>query len=57
VGTGYRAWAGLVEKTGGDDPQKALDLCLKLIDESGNPTSGKFLWIEDGMQAPIPSWD
>jgi NAD(P)-dependent dehydrogenase (short-subunit alcohol dehydrogenase family) len=57
VGTGYRAWAGLVEKTGGDDPQKAVDLCLRLIDETDRPTSGKFLWIEDGMQAPIPSWD
>jgi NAD(P)-dependent dehydrogenase (short-subunit alcohol dehydrogenase family) len=57
VGSGYRAWAGLVEKTGGDDPQKALDLCLKIIDDKAAGTNGKFLWIEDGMQAPIPSWD
>ena len=57
IGSGYRAWAGLVEKSGGDDPQKALDLCLRLIDEDASPTNGKFLWIEDGMQAPLPSWD
>jgi NAD(P)-dependent dehydrogenase (short-subunit alcohol dehydrogenase family) len=57
IGSGYRAWAGLVEKTGGDDPQKALDLCLKIIDHQSGATNGKFLWIEDGMQAPIPSWD
>jgi len=57
IGSGYRAWAGLVEKTGGDDPQKAVDLCLKIIDDESGETSGKFLWIEDGIQAPIPSWD
>jgi NAD(P)-dependent dehydrogenase (short-subunit alcohol dehydrogenase family) len=57
AGTGYRAWAGLVEKTGGDDPQKTVDLCLKLIEDTKNPTNGKFLWIEDGMQTPLASWD
>src|SRR5207248_3979125 len=31
VGEGYRAWAEHVGQTGGDDPQKALDLILDLL--------------------------
>lgn len=56
AGEGYRAWARNVGQTGGDDPQKALDLVLELIDERSARISGKFLWIEGGMQKPIPSW-
>lgn len=56
AGKGYRSWAEEVAKTGGDDPQKTVDLVLKLVDEQSATTTGKFLWIADGMQRPIPSW-
>ena len=55
----YRKWVDWVDQTGGDDPQKAADLVLRLTadDEAAARTSGRFLWIENPLQAPIPSWD
>jgi NAD(P)-dependent dehydrogenase (short-subunit alcohol dehydrogenase family) len=52
----YRAWAEHVAQTGGDDPHKALELVLDLIDDSSAGTNGQFLWIAGGLQQPIPSW-
>ncbi|MBI3836379.1 MAG: SDR family oxidoreductase [Planctomycetia bacterium] len=56
VGEGYRAWAEQVGQSGGDDPQKAVDLVLKLLDDKSGAINGQFLWIADGQQKPIPSW-
>lgn len=53
---GYRAWVQWVEATGGDDVEKAADLVLNLMSDAAAGVSGQFLWIEDGLQAPIPSW-
>ena len=53
---GYRAWAEDVGESGGDDPQKALDLVLELIDNRSAGINGKFLWIAGGLQKPLPSW-
>jgi NAD(P)-dependent dehydrogenase (short-subunit alcohol dehydrogenase family) len=55
IGAGYRQWAADVERTGGDDPQKAVDLVLRIITDPAE-INGKFLWIEGGLQTPIPSW-
>ena len=52
----YQDWADWVEQTGGDDPEKASDLIEALIDERAAAINGRFLWIKDGLQAPIPSW-
>jgi len=49
-------WAAGVGESGGDDPQKALDLVMELIDGQESATSGRFLWIQNGQQTPIPSW-
>ena len=56
VGEAYRAWADEVDQSGGDDPQQAVDLVLKLLDDQSAATNGQFLWIADGMQKAIPSW-
>jgi NAD(P)-dependent dehydrogenase (short-subunit alcohol dehydrogenase family) len=56
AGQGFRAWAEHVGQTGGDDPQRAVELVLKLVDERSAGVNGQFLWIEGGMQTPIPSW-
>jgi NAD(P)-dependent dehydrogenase (short-subunit alcohol dehydrogenase family) len=56
VGDGYRTWAQWVDETGGDDPQKAADLVLNLMSDQAASINGRFLWIEDGLQAPISSW-
>lgn len=54
---GYRKWVEWVDQTGGDDPARAADLVLRLTGpESVATTNGEFLWIENGIQAPIPSW-
>ena len=53
---GYRKWVRWVEETGGDDPGKAADLVARLASDESGGVSGRFLWIEGGLQAPIPSW-
>jgi NAD(P)-dependent dehydrogenase (short-subunit alcohol dehydrogenase family) len=52
----YVQWAEWVEKTGGDDPEKAAELVADLIRDDAANVNGQFLWIRDGLQAPIPSW-
>jgi len=56
-GDDYRAWVQWVDETGGDPPQKAADLVLKLVSEESASINGRFCWIEDPLQAPIESWD
>ena len=53
---GYREWVRWVEQTGGDPPQKAAELVLQLTTDQAAVTNGQFLWIENGLQAPLPSW-
>ena len=53
----FRAWVDWVESTGGDDPRKAADLVLRLTSEEGAEINGQFLWIDDPLQRPLPSWD
>jgi NAD(P)-dependent dehydrogenase (short-subunit alcohol dehydrogenase family) len=52
----YRDWVDLVEQTGGDDPEKAADLVSSLMNEDSGGISGRFLWIDGGLQSPISSW-
>ena len=50
---GHHGWVEWVEETGGDPPEKAAKLVLEIIE---GEVSGRFLWIDDPLQAPIPSW-
>jgi len=52
-GEALRRWVDWVAETGGDPPEKAVDLVLRIIDSDVN---GRFLWIEEPLQPPIPSW-
>ena len=56
IGEGYRRWAADVAASGGDPPHKAAELVLKIVRQTDARWSGKFLWIDDGKQTPIPSW-
>lgn len=56
VADAYMKWANWVQETGGDDPEKAADLVADLMSENAANISGRFLWIKDGLQSPIPSW-
>jgi NAD(P)-dependent dehydrogenase (short-subunit alcohol dehydrogenase family) len=52
-----RDWVAQVERTGGDPPEKAADLVLRLVADDAGGTSGGFFWIEGGQQTPIEtSW-
>lgn len=53
----YRQWAAWVDETGGDPPEKAVDLILRLTSDEGGATNGQFCWVDEPLQAPIPSWD
>ena len=57
VADAYVQWADWVEATGGDDPEKAADLVADLMGNEAAEVNGRFLWIKDALQAPIPSWD
>ena len=52
----YRDWAAWVDGNGGDDPQKASDLIEALMSDRAASINGRFLWIKDGLQPPVPSW-
>ncbi|GAB2913084.1 3-oxoacyl-ACP reductase FabG [Paraburkholderia jirisanensis] len=56
VADAYVKWAQWVETTGGDDPEKAADLVAELTSDAAANVNGRFLWIKDGLQAPVPSW-
>jgi NAD(P)-dependent dehydrogenase (short-subunit alcohol dehydrogenase family) len=49
----FTEWADWVEETGGDPPAKAVDLVLQILESDVN---GRFLWVEEPLQPPIPSW-
>ena len=57
VAENYVSWADWVEETGGDPPEKAVALVLRLTSDAGGETNGEFCWIDDPLQAPVPSWD
>ncbi len=52
----YRRWAQWVGETGGDPPEKAVDLVFTLLGDEAAAINGQFLWIDGGLQSPIPSW-
>ena len=52
-GDAYDSWVKWVDETGGDPPEKAAKLVTEIIDSDFN---GQFLWIDDPLQSPIPSW-
>ena len=52
----YKQWAAWVEETGGDPPEKAVALVLRLTGDEGADINGQFCWVDDPLQAPIPSW-
>jgi NAD(P)-dependent dehydrogenase (short-subunit alcohol dehydrogenase family) len=52
----FRQWVEWVDETGGDPPHKAVERVLELCDDAAGAISGQFCWIEDPLQAPIPSW-
>jgi NAD(P)-dependent dehydrogenase (short-subunit alcohol dehydrogenase family) len=56
-GADYTSWVEWVEKTGGDDPKKAADLIMKLVNDESATINGRFLWIDNPLQEPIESWD
>lgn len=51
--TEFLDWAEWVEETGGDPPGKAAKLVLDIVRSDVN---GRFLWIDDPLQTPIPAW-
>lgn len=53
----YRQWVRWVEETGGDPPEKAVKRMLQLMGPQYDDVNGRFLWVEDPLQAPIPSWE
>jgi NAD(P)-dependent dehydrogenase (short-subunit alcohol dehydrogenase family) len=49
-------WAGMVQESGGDPPEKTAALVMELLSPGGDAINGQFLWIKDGIKAPMPSW-
>lgn len=55
-GRGMLKWVEKVELSGGDPPEKTADLVLEMLQPAHDATTGRFLWIKDGLKAPMPSW-
>jgi NAD(P)-dependent dehydrogenase (short-subunit alcohol dehydrogenase family) len=53
IAADYAGWVDWVGGTGGDPVEKAAKLVLDVIDSD---VTGRFLWIDDPLQAAIPSW-
>lgn len=51
----FLAWTDWVQETGGDPPGKAVALIVGHVAAS-TAVTGRFLWIDDPLQEPIPSW-
>jgi hypothetical protein len=51
-----REWAELVEATGGDSTDHAIELVLALVSEDGAETTGRFCWPSGIAEAQLPSW-
>ncbi|WP_163538174.1 SDR family oxidoreductase [Gracilibacillus sp. YIM 98692] len=54
---GVTKWAEMVDESGGDSPEKTVEVILDLLKPKSNNVNGKFLWIKDGIKKPMPSWD
>lgn len=52
----YGPWVEWVERTGGDPPQKAVDLVLRVVTDDHDKPNGQFLWIDEPLQPAVPSW-
>jgi NAD(P)-dependent dehydrogenase (short-subunit alcohol dehydrogenase family) len=52
----YGPWVEWVDRTGGDPPQKAVDLVLGVITSTTGP-NGAFLWIDNPLQPTISAWE
>jgi hypothetical protein len=46
----------MVEATGGDSTDHAIELVLTLVSEEGAETSGRFCWPAGIAESPLPSW-
>lgn len=55
-GRGALDWTDWVEETGGDPPEKAVEVVLSLLSPAGDSINGQFLWIRGGLQQPKPAW-
>jgi NAD(P)-dependent dehydrogenase (short-subunit alcohol dehydrogenase family) len=51
-----REWVEMVEATGGDSTNHAIELVLSLVSEEGAETNGRFCWPSGIAEAQLPSW-
>ena len=51
-----REWVEMVEATGGDSTNHAIELVLGLVSEEGAETNGRFCWPSGIAEAQLPSW-
>ncbi len=55
-GEGHADWIEMVERTGGDSTDCAIELVLELLSEEGAETNGRFCWPAGIVEEPLPSW-
>lgn len=56
AGRNMLKWVEKVELSGGDPPEKTADLVVELLRPESDGVNGQFLWIKDGLKAPMASW-
>jgi NAD(P)-dependent dehydrogenase (short-subunit alcohol dehydrogenase family) len=53
---GLVEWVNMVESTGGDSTEHAVELVLRLVGEEGAGTTGQFCWPAGIIEEPMPTW-
>ncbi len=51
-GEGFRQWAALVSRTGGDPPENAAAAVRWLVTDAAESISGEFVWIGGSLKTP-----
>ena len=55
-GAGAREWSKMVGESGGDPPEKAAELVVRIARSDAVDVNDRFMWIRDGIQASREVW-
>jgi NAD(P)-dependent dehydrogenase (short-subunit alcohol dehydrogenase family) len=50
---GFRSWAAMVARTGGDPPEKAAAMVRWLVADAQSAVNGEMVWLASGLQTPV----
>jgi NAD(P)-dependent dehydrogenase (short-subunit alcohol dehydrogenase family) len=49
-------WADMIERTGGDAMHVPITVLERILDDRDGAINGAFLWPENSIEPPVPTW-